>query len=388
MNFSVENTICLHPETEEKLKIWLEKRPTPAFLCVGPPGIGKTTLVYRVCQLQGYWTKELNASHTRTGSAFRDIIVPLLENKGISSWVSTRYNKGHVVVLDEMDGLSQGERGGLQELLKFLRDNKKGGCPVPLILICNEIQGRKMQQILRLCEVCIVNKPSKGMREKWLGRTIQDSEAGADLRQLLRGDDIKCLMKETMRNTITGVDSMLDDGVNDAAGAVGQDDVDDMPETYSAAWYSLYEKWDIHSELELETKDANLAGLLFHQNLPGRLRGCASWKEYRVIHNMFAESDLSDYWAFFHQCWILLQISNNMKLKYPNQYLQKFPFEGEAPNIMDLEYTWVLTKQSALFNTWKEMLRLVENSGTSVRLLSDYILTIPASRYAPAIRLD
>jgi hypothetical protein len=381
MNFNLENTICLHPEIEERLKTWLEKRPTPAFLCVGPPGIGKTTLVYRVCQLQGYWTKELNASHTRTGSAFRDIILPLLENKGISSWVSNIYTKGHAVVLDEMDGLSQGERGGLQELLKFLRDNKKGGCQVPLILICNEIQGRKMQQILRLCEVCVMNKPSKMILEGWLGRQIQDVEMGADLRQLLRGDDVKCLMKDTMRGTITGVD--------DSVGFIDEgDDVDNTPETYSAAWYSLYDKWDLHSELDLETKDANLAGLLFHQNLPGRLRGCAGWKEYRLIHNMFAESDLSDYWAFFHQCWILLQISNNMKLKYPNQFLQEHPFRGDAPNIMDLEYTWVLTKQSALFNTWKEMLRLVENSGTSVRLLSDYILTVPSNRYSGAIRLD
>jgi hypothetical protein len=289
------------------------------------------------------------------------------------------------VVLDEMDGLSQGERGGLQELLKFLRDNKKGGCPVPLILICNEIQGRKMQQILRLCEVCVIQKPPKTTLERWLGRTINDIELMADLRQLLRGDDVRNLMRETMKGAITGVDDTA--VLGDCGGAV--DDVDDKPETYTAAWYSLYDKWDLHSELDLETKDANLAGLLFHQNLPRRLADCAGWKEYRVIHNMFADSDLSDYWAFFHQCWILLQISNNMKLKYPNQYLQQFPFKEEnAPNIMDLEYTWVLTKQSALFNTWKEMLRLVEGAGTSVRLLSDYILTVPTNRYSAAIRLD
>jgi hypothetical protein len=377
MNFDVDKTVCLHPDTEKRLKTWLEKRPTPAFLCVGPPGIGKTTLVYRVCQMEGYWTKELNASHTRTGSAFRDIIVPLLENKGISTWVSQRYSQGHVVILDEMDGLSQGERGGLQELLKFLRDNKKGGCPVPLILICNEVQGRKMQQILRLCEVCDIQKPSKGILEQWLGRSIQESETVADLRQLLRGDDMKGIIKEVGR-TITAIADSADD---DCPG-------DDKPETYTAAWYTLYDKWDADCELDLETKDANLAGLLFHQNLPSRLVGCAGWKEYRQIHNMFAESDLSDYWAFFHQCWILLQISNNMKLKYPNELIQQYPFNGKVPNIMDLEYTWVLTKQSALFNTWKEMLRLVEQSGTSVRLLSDYVLTIPPNRYAPAIKLD
>jgi hypothetical protein len=388
MNFELENTICLHPETETRLRTWLERRPTPAFLCVGPPGIGKTTLVYRVCQLAGYLTKELNASHTRTGSAFRDIIVPLLENKGVSMWVSKKYTQGHVVILDEMDGLSQGERGGLQELLKFLRDNKKGGCPVPLILICNEVQGRKMQQILRLCEVCDIQKPGKGVLEEWLGRPIQDAEATADLRQLLRGDDMRGLARETTRGSILGAGASAVATTTTAAAVAGEDDLDDTPETYTAAWYSLYDRWGLEAELDLETKDANLAGLLFHQNLPRRLQGCGGWKDYRVIHNMFADSDLSDYWAFFHQCWVLLQISNNMKLKYPNQYLQTVPFEGEPPAVMDLEYTWVLTKQSALFNTWKEMLRLVEMSGTSVRLLSDYVITVPPNRYSAAIKLD
>jgi DNA polymerase III delta prime subunit len=176
MSVTLTDTVCLHPEVEEKLKKWLKLRPTPAFLCVGPPGIGKTTLVHRVCQLEGYWARELNASHTRTGSAFRDIILPLLENPGITAWASPKSPNGHIVVLDEMDGLSQGERGGLQELLKYLRDNKKGNIRVPLILICNEINGRKMQQILRLCEVVSVGRPTNDILCEWLGRNLKQNE--------------------------------------------------------------------------------------------------------------------------------------------------------------------------------------------------------------------
>jgi hypothetical protein len=96
---------------------------------------------------------------------------------------------------------------------------------------------------------------------------------------------------------------------------------------------------------------------------------------------------VADYWAFFHQCWILLGISNDFKLKYPNKYLANIPFDGEPPEMSSLEYTWVLTKQSALFNTWKEMLRLTEESGVGLRLISDYSAVTPISKYTPAIAL-
>ncbi len=378
MSSTVANTVCLHPQIEQKFTQWLRDRPTPAFLCVGPPGIGKTTLVHRVSAQEGYWAKELNASHTRTGSAFRDIILPLLENKGISSWASPKYPNGHIVILDEMDGLSQGERGGLQELLKYLRDNRKERCMVPLVLICNEINGRKMQQILRLCEVVPVDRPRDAILAQWLGRPLKPYELQMDLRQLLRGDDI-------VTNTLKVSQQVAANGIDEA----DENLPEETPETYNAAWFSLYNAWDIYGELDLETKDANLAGLLFHQNLPSRLAADTnSWLHYKKIHSMCAESDLADYWAFFHQCWILLNISNNFKLKFPNQYLQTVQFDESAvPEPRDLEYTWVLTKQSALFNTWKEMLRLSEQSNVGLRLISDYTAVMTSSKYTGAIAL-
>ena len=48
----------------------------------------------------------------------------------------------------------------------------------------------------------------------------------------------------------------------------------------------------------------------------------------------------------------------DLKLKYPNLYLQHFEKPTNVPEPMEMQYTQVLTKQSALFNAWKEMNRV------------------------------
>jgi DNA polymerase III delta prime subunit len=327
----MENTVCLHPSIEDALQKWLKTPSTPAFVMYGEPGVGKTTLVYRVCKQLGYAVKEFNASHTRTGSAFRQQILPLLEEPGITSWISEKFRHGHVVLLDEMDGMSSGERGGLQELLKYIRAMKKKQIVVPLICCCNVIQGRKAQQLLRLSMVFEVKMPAADVLEKWLGRPVQDDERGSDLRQLLRGE------KRALEP--------------------GAEDEEEETVAKQIAFHTLFEQIDIYEDIVAETKDINLASLLVHQNLLTRIGPKATLGDYEKLMDILRHGDKCDFWAFFHQCWPLLNISLEFKCKLLNLYLQRIPMPPLKKRLTpeQLEYTWVLTKQSSLFNAWKEM---------------------------------
>ena len=93
-----KETACLHPEMEAAMKQWLTDRSHPAFLFIGPPGVGKTTMVYRVCKAAQYWVQEFNASHTRTGSSFRQTILPLLTETGVSKWIHPETPNGRAVL--------------------------------------------------------------------------------------------------------------------------------------------------------------------------------------------------------------------------------------------------------------------------------------------------
>jgi MoxR-like ATPase len=332
----ISGTYLLQPEVEKALESWVHNRTTSGFFLHGPPGVGKTTLVYRVFKALGYRVVELNASHTRTGTAFRKSILPLLRHGGVSEWLTQGSPEKIAVLLDEIDGFSSGERGGLQELLAFARAWKPNQNTRPLILISNTVEGRPMEQLRRQCVSMKVRPPSKELLSKWLTKEVPDEWAAiGDLREVVR----------------------LNTGLQTSSSVLFQED-SNVSDILLHAWSRLYNDWDPYEHIWLANHETNLAGLVLHENLPNRVRtkkGDTS-ELYEKIFNKLMISDKADFVAFFYQCWPVLRISQRLKLVVPQQIINlELPKVEDPIEPKDLIFTKVLAKQSALFNAWKEM---------------------------------
>ncbi len=344
---------CFQPEVEEALQGWIQKRTTPAFLLVGPPGIGKTTVVYRIFRKFGYRLCEFNASHTRSGIAFRKTILPLLKFGGVSEWLRDGNPNKIAVLLDEMDGLSGGEKGGLEELQKFLREWQPNDASHPLILICNSLHGRKMEQIKRLCTTVNVDPPKPDVIE----RALPKQELPDEVKDC---GDLRVIFRWMQGYPILNQHVHIEDSSCTSA-------------SLEWAWHCLYTLYDPTQIYSLENNEGNLAGLVVHENIPMRLGGTGAekYKEYRELFNILHTGDWADFWAFFYQCWQILPLTQQLKLKCTNQILsEKEGADPDPPNPEDLVFTRVLSRQSALFNAWKEMCRLHDQHNIPIRCVA------------------
>jgi len=344
-------TVCLHPIIEEKIKHWITHRYESAVLLLGEPGVGKTTIAHRIFRQCSLKTIEFNASHTRSGASFRKTILPLLKEGGILQMMEQGTKGGIGVLLDEIDGLSNGEKGGLSELLAYLKSKEcKSGRP--LILISNTLDSRVLQQISKLCLTFQVLPPTKEIIYNWLGTNPPENYSG-DLRVLQR--------------QIQGLER-----VNEEI---------EIPEgVVPVAWWALWETWDPLLDLDIENNEGNLASLISLENIPERIQGSIgnnyeAWKKYVSLFEAYYLSDEGDFWAFFYQCWGILPLSLQLKLKNISlRLVDELPLgkNTKIPDYTSMRYTPVLTKQSAMFNAWKLLCEISSDYKVPIRLTPMY----------------
>lgn len=155
--------VCGNKGLVEKLQNWLRtwhKRHNEGFkkagadgtgiyraaMLHGPPGIGKTTAAHLVAKLEGFDVVESNASDTRSKKLVETGLQGVLDTTSLLGFFAgdgKRVNatkKKLVLIMDEVDGMSAGDRGGVGAMAAMAKKTN-----IPMILICNDRRLPKMK---------------------------------------------------------------------------------------------------------------------------------------------------------------------------------------------------------------------------------------------------
>jgi len=273
----------------------------PLFL-IGPPGVGKTTIVKILSSFLNYDLIELNASDTRSGPQLEKLVSPLYNNTSI-------FGKKILLFVDEVDGIyGREDIGGLEILINIV---KASNFPIIFVANANNI---RLKNLSKLCKIFkfqhisanllwmflnyVLNKQGYSLTcddKKWIVE-----KSNGDVRTMLNHAQVKCTGYGMFDREIFKVD--ISDGLNEFFQSKKKDDARKI-------LLSLDGKYpDPRYGLSSEERRKDIVNSLFTSIVSSNLE----IKNLSVLLDSLSQIDLHVARINKNRNWTLLRYMNNL----------------------------------------------------------------------------
>ncbi|MHA1987888.1 MAG: replication factor C large subunit [Promethearchaeota archaeon] len=146
------NRTVIEKEQKKVLQINIEKA---AILLEGPPGIGKTSIVYALANDFNMEVIETNASDTRTRAKLEKRLKETTKSRGIMDFITQ--SKEKLILIDEVDGIyGVQDRGAVPTIIDLAQNTQ-----FPIIMCSNEYK-TSLQSLYNKIRRFEVNPLAKG----------------------------------------------------------------------------------------------------------------------------------------------------------------------------------------------------------------------------------
>lgn len=353
----------------KKCELWLnnfikKKENTPKCLLItGPPGIGKTTTAYLLLKKYKFDILEFNASDIRNQKLVKEKFNLILGKQSISSLMGG--NKYNGIIMDEVDGLSQGDKGGLKELINYInpKKTKKNIFTNPIICICNNDNLKKIKELKKYSNHIVFNLPKineiydylKKINQKekiflnddYLLKIVNHSQK--DIRKMI--SIIELFSKKKNENIDLFLQNLDKKNIN--------------IELYQSVFNILNSYTGINNIYNIYYDNKNLINLLIHHNILGFLENYKTnnlqkLETIELIYKAFCESDYYDSKLFNEHNYDIVQYNGIIKCCYVSFLLNKHKKEKYLKfNVNNLEFSNLLNKFSSNLYNYKTKYNLM-----------------------------
>ena len=349
-----ELIMCLEYFEKNKQKL-LTKRGIYVY---GAPGSGKTRFVVDILKKLDYDIILYDAGDVRNKNVIETITKNNMSDTNVLSLLKKKKKK-IAIIMDEIDGMNSGDKGGINSLIKLIRpkkttkQKKENVTMTPIICIGNYHIDKKIKEMMKICTKIELPVPKINEIENIIKILIPN----------LDGSILKNIV-EYVQNDLRKLDSIYNLYKNHEKILHGKiihkifekknfnEDTKDITKKLLLDYYDINQ----HQQLMNET-DRTSIGLLFHENIIDLLQNINGINMEDIINGYLkilkniTFCDYIDRITFQKQIWIFNEMSSLIKSMYNNRILNKEIRKNKKVYFnKEIRFTKVLTKYSTEYN--------------------------------------
>ena len=346
----------------------------------GDPGSGKTYFVMNILKEIDYDVIKYDAGDIRNKSIIDTITKHNMSDKNIMSLFHKKI-KRIAIVMDEIDGMNNGDKGGINTLIKLIRPKKtkkqklEEVTMIPIICIGNYHIDKKIKELMKVCETIKIKTPTIHQITNIITTIIpiKEIELFNNIVHFVQGDLRKLNSiykiyknKETILSTeiiqkIFHMKSYSDD-------------------TKNITQKLINEPYHINNHLTIMNEtDRTIVGLLWHENIIdviGKMKTNESLPFYLKMLDNVCFADYIDRITFQKQIWQFNEMSSLIKTFKNNKLFHDSFKKKPKYNPSEVRFTKVLTKYSTEYNNSTFIQNLCQQLGMDKKDIFTFFLII------------
>ena len=320
----------------------------------GDPGTGKTTFVTNILKEMGYDIIKYDAGDIRNTSVIEDITKHNMSDKNIMSLFNKSIRK-IAIIMDEIDGMNNGDKGGINTLIKLIRPKKTKKQKLeevtinPIICIGNYRVDKKIKELMKVCNTIELKTPTSVQMDEIVQKIlpILEDNIKNNMISFVQGDLRKL-------NNIYSIYKNKNDIFNNGNienifhGKSYNDDTKKITNKLINNYYSINE----HTNIMNET-DRTSVGLLWHENIIDvidKIDKKTSIPFYISQLDNICFADYIDRITFQKQIWQFNEMSSLIKTFQNNKKYHTEIHKKQKYTPTEVRFTKVLTKYSTEYN--------------------------------------
>ena len=321
------------------------------FYIYGSSGVGKTEFVVNILKEMNYDVIRYDAGDARNKSLIDNIASNNISSRNVLDMMYKKVRK-IAIVMDEIDGMNSGDKGGLTALIKLIRQKKTKKQKLesmtlnPIFCIGNYNVDKKIKELLKVCNVFELKTPNESQMNNLIVHLFPDitEDKTIIIEKYVMGDLRKLKFIQTLyKKSPQSIDSEILNKILSVK--TFNEDTNKITQSLLTRKYKMND----HNKLMNET-DRTTVSLLWHENIVDHMP-----KDPRIslpFYQRFLDntcfSDYIDRITFQNQIWHFNEMSSLMKTFNNNRIFHKM-FNNTEP-VNDIRFTKVLTKYSTEYN--------------------------------------